>query len=111
MIEVREIVIEVPDVEDAAAFYTGLGMREHGRGTWEGGPYVALADDLGGRVMLVEGDGGVRLTLNVDDAHGSLADAERRGARRESEPAPGGGGTWAPSRDPWGNRIGFWSPA
>ncbi|HEX9889600.1 MAG TPA: VOC family protein [Nitriliruptorales bacterium] len=109
MTQLREIVVEVSDVDAAARFYVARGLHERRRGRWEAGPFVALEDDDGVRLMLVEGDGGVRLALTVADAVGSLASAEADGAQRDADPSRGGGGTWAPARDPFGNAIGFWS--
>lgn len=104
-----EIVIEVPDVAAAAAFYEASGLLLHGVGEWERGPYAELRDAAGTHVTLIEGDGGVRIGLTVDDAAGAFEAAIERGATLDSPVTTGGGGQWGEGRDPWGNAIGFWS--
>lgn len=109
MARLTEIVVEVADVTAAARFYSGLGLTLRRSGTWEDGEYAELADDDGRVLMVVDGDAGPRLTLTVDDAAATLGAAVDAGAVVERDPAPGGGGTWATARDPFGVALGFWS--
>ncbi|MDQ4130842.1 MAG: VOC family protein [Actinomycetota bacterium] len=106
----REVVVEVGDVAGAAAFYGRLGLELVKQGHWEGGDYAELSDPEGLKVLLIEGDGGVRLAFTVEDVHAALADAAVEGAVIQAPATPAGGGLWATAADPWGNAIGFWSP-
>lgn len=106
----REVVIEVGDVAMAVRFYADRGLDVTKRGRWEGGSYAELADPEGLRLVLVEGDGGIRLTFSVEDACAALADAAEDGAIIQQPAMPAGGGLWGTATDPWGNPLGFWSP-
>ncbi|MDQ4130177.1 MAG: VOC family protein [Actinomycetota bacterium] len=107
----REVVVEVGDVVGATAFYTRLGLEVMKQGRWEGGDYAELSDPEGLKVLLIEGDGGIRLAFTVEDVHAALADAAVEGATVHAPAAPAGGGLWATACDPWGNPIGFWGRA
>ncbi|MDP8928323.1 MAG: VOC family protein [Actinomycetota bacterium] len=107
----REVVIEVGDVVRAVRFYADRGLDVTKRGRWEGGAYAELADPEGLKLVLVEGHGGIRLTVSVEDARAALADAAKDGAVIQQPATPVGGGLWGTATDPWGNRLGFWSPA
>lgn len=111
----REVVVEVGDVTAAVGFYRrrGFHLTKHSR--WEGGDYAELSGPEGCpeglKLVLVEGDGGVRLTFSVDDARAALADAAADGAIIQQPARLVGGGLWGTAVDPWGNPLGFWSPA
>lgn len=107
----REVVVEVGDVPAAARFYgaRGLELVKHSR--WEGGAYAELSDPEGLKLVLVEGNGGVRLSFSVEDARLALANAAADGALVQHAAVPVGGGLWGKVLDPWGNPLGFWSPA
>ncbi|MDQ3932146.1 MAG: VOC family protein [Actinomycetota bacterium] len=107
----REVVVEVGDVAAAVRFYGGRGLDLVKQGRWEGGDYAELCDPEGVKLLLVEGEGGVRLAFSVADARDALASAAAAGATVQQPVTPGGGGLWGTGVDPWGNPIGFWSPA
>lgn len=103
-----EVVVEVTDVEAAAAFYQRLGLPERRRGRWQRGPWVELGGEHGTRLMLIRGDGGVRLSFAVDDLDAAVAALEAAGGTAGA-PVEVGDGTWVEGRDPWGTPLGFWS--
>ncbi len=107
----REVVVEVQDVAVAVRFYSGRGLEFVKQGRWEGGDYAELCDLEGVKLLLVQGEGGVRLTFSVEDARDALADAASAGAIVQHPAMPVSGGLWGTALDPWGNPIGFWSPA
>ncbi len=94
----------------AVDFYARRGLRLVKQGRWEGSDYAELYDPEGLKVLLIEGDGGVRLAFTVEDVRAALADAAVEGATIHTPATSAGGGLWATASDPWGNAIGFWSP-
>lgn len=107
----REVVAEVRDLTAAVRFYSGRGLDLMQQGRWEGGAYAELSDPEGLKLVLLEGDGGIRLTFSVEDARAALADAAAEGAIVQRPATPAGGGLWGTALDPWGNPLGFWSDA
>ena len=106
----REVVVEVRDVVSAARFYEGVGLELVGHGRWERGDYAELSDPEGLKLMLIEGEGGIRLAFTVEDVPASLAGVVSDGGSVQVPPTPAGGGVWATALDPWGTPLGFWSP-
>ncbi|MDQ4130261.1 MAG: VOC family protein [Actinomycetota bacterium] len=104
-------MVEVDDVATAAHFYRGLGLELMKESRWEGGDYAELSDPEGLKLVLIEGDGGIRLAFSVEDVGAALAGVAADGGSVQRGATPAGGGLWGTALDPWGNPLGFWGPA
>lgn len=105
---IREIVIQVGDVEEAVAFYRDVCGFLHLRTLEHDGAKVAEMDADGQRITLAQSpDPGVALVFHTKNVR-----SERRRLQRiedfEGKPREGEGGIWLPLTDPWGNQLGYW---
>jgi catechol 2,3-dioxygenase-like lactoylglutathione lyase family enzyme len=105
---IREIVIQVGDVEEAVAFYRDVCGFLHIRTVEHEGAQIAEMDADGQRVSLAQSpDPGVALVLRSKNAR-----SERRRLQRindyDGKPVKVEGGVWLPLTDPWGNQLGYW---
>lgn len=105
---IREIVIQVEDVEAGVEFYRDVCGFRHVRTVEHDGAKVAEMDADGQRVTLAQStEPGVALVLRSKNAS-----SERRRLQRitgyEDKPVKVQDGVWLPLTDPWGNQLGYW---
>jgi predicted enzyme related to lactoylglutathione lyase len=106
---VREVIVQVGDVDEAVAFYRDACGFDHVRTQEEPAGRVAEMNAGGVRVTLVTRPApGVLLALDTPDARAELRRLLQLDVEAvDEEPTATADGTWVGFRDPWGNRLGY----
>lgn len=108
---IKEVIIQVGDVEEAVQFYVDVCGFTHVRTVSHEGATVAEMDAWGQRVSLVPAERpGVQLALPTDDAKAARRRLKRMKVTVEQGLSEVEGASWLPFADPWGNRLGYWQP-
>lgn len=106
----REVIVNVGDVDKAIEFYTKVVGLTHVRTVQEQGHKVAELEADGQRVTLVPaGAAEVLLAFEADSVTSRQRRLRRHGVKLGDDvPVEVAGGVWLPFTDPWGNRLGYW---
>lgn len=106
-----EIIITVPDVDAAVAFYTQACRFSLVRTMEHDGATVAELDADGQRVTLMPGaEAGIRLVMGSTNPRADHRRLTRQGLDVGEAPASVTGGTWIGFEDPFGTPLGYFKP-
>ena len=106
-----EIILTVPDVDAAVAFYTQVCRFALVRTLDHDGTTVAELDADGQRVTLVPGaQAGVRLVMDSANPRADHRRLTRHGLDVGEAPMAVAGGTWIGFTDPFGTGLGYFQP-
>jgi predicted enzyme related to lactoylglutathione lyase len=106
---IAELIITVPDIDEAVSFYTETVGLDYLRRVRVDDTSMVLLAAGATRVALVPGpEPGIRIAFTSDDVAADHRRLTRRRITTPVDPTRTKGGTVLPFTDPWGNQLAFW---